>query len=271
MRSVGLASGSPPPVPAATSSWRASLLNSLPARLVDGALLVLDRGPLGVPGHRQRSCSSTCARARRTAVQAAVGRQLGVERRRHDAALADQHGHAVDARRAPRRPAPTDSTRGARMNTPWNGRRRARRRRGRSRSCRAGGRSRCGARSGRGRRSCAGRAGRRGPRWPAGSSRRRCRTPAGRRRAARLELVEQPARVEQDRHRRGLAAGHHQRVDAVEVGGRAHLGAWRRRASASRRRVRGERALQREHPDARTRCTWRLRLHADGRYQPRSA
>ena len=41
VRSVGLASGSPPPARAATSSWRASLLNSLPRALSTAPFLCL--------------------------------------------------------------------------------------------------------------------------------------------------------------------------------------------------------------------------------------
>ena len=132
-------------------------------------------------------------------------------------------------------PAPTRSTSGARMNTAWNGVVEPGARRGRPRSCRPGGRSRCGARRCRWRRSCAGRAGRRAPRWPAGSSRRRCRTPACRRARRSASGSNRPDDVEQHRHRRGLAAGHHQRVDAVELGGCADLRRRRRRARAARR------------------------------------
>ena len=48
----GWPSGSPPPSRAATSTWRISLANSLPRALSCRALLVLDRRPLGVTGHR---------------------------------------------------------------------------------------------------------------------------------------------------------------------------------------------------------------------------
>ena len=55
------------------------------------------------------------------AVEASVGGELGVEAGRHEVAVAHEHRLVVVATPAPRRPAPTVSMRGARMNTPWNG------------------------------------------------------------------------------------------------------------------------------------------------------
>ena len=101
VRSVGLVSGSPPPSRAATSTWRISLANSLPARLVGGALLVLDRGPLGMTGHR-RLLLGDLARPQATAleeqlVQPGVVGQLRVERvPRAPAPGGSSTGSAVD-------------------------------------------------------------------------------------------------------------------------------------------------------------------------------
>ena len=71
-----------------------------------------------------------------------------------------------------------------------------------------------------------------------------------------LELVEQTARGEQRGHRRALAARHHERVEAGEVGGAADL--WRVDAEVSERAAVGaERPLQRQ---TRRRRTWGLRV-----------
>ena len=179
VRSVGLASGSPPPSRAATSTWRISLANSLPRGLVLRALLVLDRRPLGMTGHGVQTSFQE------ETVDAIVVGELGMERRR------ERRGRAAPARACRRRaaststPRPARSTTGARMNTAWNGAPSSPPPRGRSRSCRPAGRTRCGGRRCRARRSCADRHGRRARSWPAGSCPRTCRARAGRRAAAR--------------------------------------------------------------------------------------
>ena len=168
-------SGSPPPSRAATSTWRIELGEELAPRLVLGALLVLDRRPLGMAGHQTpRPPGGSGAWSR------VVAGQLGVERGDDDGAL---------AARAPGRP----SMRGEHLDVgagalddrgadehgvERRGRRAPATSRSASKRVDLAAVARCGARRRRWRRSSAGRAGRRGPRWRAGSSRRTCRTPA---------------------------------------------------------------------------------------------
>ena len=64
----------------------------------------------------------------------------------------------------------------------------------------------------------------------------------------RLDVVEQPRRGQQPRHRRALAAGHHQRIDAVEITGLANL-ACCRAGGLEGSLMRDERALQCQHTD----------------------
>ena len=65
---------------------------------------------------------------------------------------------------------------------------------------------------------------------------------------ARGERLEQRGRAEQPRHRRALAARHHQGVDGGEVSGSADLRGVRAEPG-KHALVRVERALQREHTD----------------------
>ena len=110
------AAGSGPPSFAATMIARVELREELAALRVGGALLVLDRRPLAMPGHvpPPSRCSGT-ARGREYRRSAPDGR-----RRRGAVPRAPAPG----GRRpppAPRRPAPASSSHGARMNTARSG------------------------------------------------------------------------------------------------------------------------------------------------------
>ena len=84
VRSDGLPSTSPPPWRAATSIWRASRANTLP------------RAASAAPFSCLMECHLECPLMQRTSwqealVESQVARQLGMERRRPDRALADEH------------------------------------------------------------------------------------------------------------------------------------------------------------------------------------
>ena len=175
-------------------------------------------------------------------------RQLGVERGRDDVALAHEH-RVLAPPASTRTPGPMEVTRGARMKTPSDRRRRVLGR-GDVQLCdgrvdlppvrvavhderRAG-------------RASAGRG--RSPRGRAGSPPRRCRAPAARSRPRPRRRSSSPALVHELEHRRALAAGKHEAGEAGEVGGDAHLGG-RDAARASAVRCALEVALQGEHAD----------------------
>jgi len=60
--------------------------------------------------------------------------------------------------------------------------------------------------------------------------------------------LRQPLALDPERHRRRLTAGDHETVERVEVVGHAHV-AHVRAERAQHPLVRGEAALQRQHPD----------------------
>ena len=77
-------------------------------------------------------------------------------------------------------------------------------------------------------------------------------------RGERAQRRGEPLALDPERHRRRLAAGHHQPVEPVEIGRHAHL-ARPRAELAEHAPVRREAALEREHPDERPVVRCRLR------------
>ena len=226
VRSVAFVSGSPPPSRAATSTWRMSLAKSLPRALSGRALLVLDRGPLGMTGH-QATSSRNSWWSRRSPVSSGWNAATSTGPCRHEHRAAVDRGQHLDAVAGPlddRRPDEHGVERPAVE---------ARRRRGRPRTSRPGGRRRCGARRRRsapklrwsGRPSSTSAASRIIPaQVPKAGSPSPSRSASG---------SHRPDDVEQHRDGGRLAAREDERVDAGEVVGRADLdgvGAERQRA-----------------------------------------
>ena len=106
----------------------------LAARLVLRTLLVLDRRPLGMTGHRLRPPAGSSSWRRRSSDSSGWNAATMTGPWRHSTGWPSTVAQHLDAVADP-----LDD--GARMNTAWNGRRRARRRRGRPRTSRPGGRS----------------------------------------------------------------------------------------------------------------------------------
>ena len=208
-RSRSAARGSPPgsgpPSRAATMIARESFEKSLPALRVGGALLVLDRRPLAMPGH-----PSPPYQLQEPLVHARVVRQLRVERRDEEPPVAQSTG-SPSCSASTSTPAPTSAN--ARRADEDAAQRLvvARERRGRPRSSRPGARTRS-ARP-RGRRA-------------RGGSRSRTIIPAHVPNIGPREppdgLVE-PVQAHQAHERRRLAAGDHEPVEPVELLRLAHL------------------------------------------------
>ena len=247
VRRVALALMSPPPSRAATSTWRISLANSLPgpcpARPSGAWWSPTWSDPTSrlllasLPGGRRDSPGAIAVDPRRRAptisrkqlVQPAVGGQLGVERRGRaprPAGTSDRAPLAVAGRRpsaSTSTPAPDPLDHGA---PDEHGGQRSRRRAPAHldrppRTTRPGGRSRCGgpctssSRSDRwsGRPSATSVASRISPAQVPNAG-----MPAASRAASGSKSPEDSSSM---RHRRRLAAGQHERVDAVQVRGRS--------------------------------------------------
>ena len=260
-------SRSPPPSRAATSTWRISLAKSLPRALSAAPFLCL------IVAHLEWPDIDCCDLLRGTAAWSrASSVQLGMERRDDDtcpggrstgtAVVLGEHldagADALDERRPDEHGVERAVVEAGDVEV------------GLERVDLAAV-ARCAARRCRWRRSSAGRAGRRARRRRAGSSRRTCRTPACRRPRRSASGSNRPDDVEQHRHRGRLAAGHHQRVDRVELGGRAHLDGVDAERRAARSAWARERALQGEHADARPAPGGLRAVARHGGYQPRSA
>src|SRR5579859_4084329 len=96
VRSVGLASGSPPPSRAATSIWRISFANSFPRALSAAPFLCLIECHLEwplIPRLPRHSCTDLLEEA---LMDAEITGQLGMEGGRPAGRLAAQHGVPVD-------------------------------------------------------------------------------------------------------------------------------------------------------------------------------
>ena len=148
LASAMLASGIGPALLGGHDDGARELREELAALGVGGALLVLDRGPLGVTGHAASldSCRAGRAHALEEAlVHARLAGQLGMEGRCDRAALLDGDRLAVEVREDLR--AGADLLDARRADEDAVERRRDRlRARGRPRTSAAGGRSRCAAR-----------------------------------------------------------------------------------------------------------------------------
>ena len=113
---VALAVGIRPALRAATMIARESFEKSWPRLASAAPFLCLIDDHLLCPDMRLLS-----HQVEEALVDPRVVRQLGVERGDEEAPLAQQHGLAVERRRAPRRRRRSSTTRGARMKTPRSG------------------------------------------------------------------------------------------------------------------------------------------------------
>ena len=191
------------------------LREELAALRVGGALLVLDRRPLAMPGQ-----ADPPSRDRGTARGAACRRSApgwnAATRKRPSRASTGWPSTSASTSTS----GPASSIHGARMKTARSGSPRPRRR-GRSRTTRPGGRRRCGARVTSTR-----------PRWSRSSTIIPAHVPKTGAGEAAHRLVE-AVEAHQARERRRLAARDHEAVEAVELLRLAHLDHVRRRGARS--------------------------------------